>query len=291
MNNLRNQTLVAAVLVAPFVAIYSWMFLYPTFQMVQLSLTDAPLIGEGKYIGLANYDRLIHDKTFGKAIWNTAYFVLLTVIPGTAAALGIALMVSRLKGWLQSLILSAFFLPFVLPVTVVYLLWQWMFDIQFGIMQAVLEPIVGQTVNVWRRLPFFMPTVALLTIWWTNGFSILLFLAGLRNIPKELYEAASLDGATRWQLFVRITWPLIWPVTVLCLTIQLILQLKIFDQVYLFAAGGRTQSTMVLVQYVFDQAFVHNDGGYAATIAVALFVIVVTFSVFQFQILRIRGPQ
>ena len=291
MNNLRNQTLVAAVLVAPFVAIYSWMFLYPTFQMIQLSLTDAPLIGEGKYIGLANYDRLIHDKTFGKAIWNTAYFVLLTVIPGTAAALGIALMVSRLKGWLQSLILSAFFLPFVLPVTVVYLLWQWMFDIQFGIMQAVLEPIYGQTVNVWRRLPFFMPTVALLTIWWTNGFSILLFLSGLRNIPKELYEAASLDGATRWQLFARITWPLIWPVTVLCLTIQLILQLKIFDQVYLFAAGGRTQSTMVLVQYIFEQAFVHNDGGYAATIAVALFVIVVTFSVFQFQILRIRGPQ
>ena len=291
MKSLRNQTLVAAVLVAPFVAIYSWMFLYPTFQMVQLSLTDAPLIGEGTYIGLANYDRLIHDKTFGRAIWNTAYFVLLTVIPGTAAALGIALMVSRLKGWLQSLILSAFFLPFVLPVTVVFLLWQWMFDIQFGIMQAVLEPIVGQTVNVWRRLPFFMPTVALLTIWWTNGFSILLFLAGLRNIPKELYEAASLDGATRWQLFARITWPLIWPVTVLCLTIQLILQLKIFDQVYLFASGGRTQSTMVLVQYVFEAAFVKNDGGYAATIAVALFVIVVTFSVFQFQILRIRGPQ
>ena len=291
MKSLRNQTLVAAVLVAPFVAIYSWMFLYPTFQMVQLSLTDAPLIGEGTYIGLANYDRLIHDKTFGRAIWNTAYFVLLTVIPGTAAALGIALMVSRLKGWLQSLILSAFFLPFVLPVTVVFLLWQWMFDIQFGIMQAVLEPIVGQTVNVWRRLPFFMPTVALLTIWWTNGFSILLFLAGLRNIPKELYEAASLDGATRWQLFARITWPLIWPVTVLCLTIQLILQLKIFDQVYLFASGGRTQSTMVLVQYVFEAAFVKNDGGYAATIAVALFVIVVTFSVCQFQILRIRGPQ
>jgi multiple sugar transport system permease protein len=291
MNNLRNQTLVAAVLVAPFVAIYSWMFLWPTVQMVQLSLTDAPLIGEGKYIGLANYERLIQDKTFGKAIWNTGYFVLLTVIPGTAAALAIALMVSRLKGWLQSLVLSAFFLPFVLPVTVVFLLWQWMFDIQFGIMQAILEPLYGQTVNVWRNLPFFMPMVALLTIWWTNGFSILLFLAGLRNIPKELYEAAALDGATRWQMFARITWPLIWPVTALCLTIQLILQLKIFDQVYLFASGGRTQSTMVLVQYIFDRAFVHNDGGYAAAIAVALFVIVVAFSVFQYQILRIRGPK
>ena len=157
--------------------------------------------------------------------------------------------------------------------------------------RAVIEPIMGQTVNVWRRLPWFMPFAALLTIWWTNGFSILLFLAGLRNIPKELYEAASLDGATRWQMFTRITFPLIWPITVLCLTIQLILQLKIFDQVFLFASGGRTQSTMVMVQYVFDSAFVKNDGGYAAAIATALFVIVVAFSVFQYQILRIRGPQ
>ena len=120
-----------------------------------------------------------------------------------------------------------------------------------------------------------MPVVALITIWWTNGFSILLFLAGLRNIPPEIYEAAELDGATRWQIFRRITWPLIWPVTVLCLTIQLILQLKIFDQVYLFSLGGRTQATMVLVQYIFEQAFQKNNGGYGATIAVALFVIVV----------------
>ena len=287
----RSELLVAAILIAPFVAIYGWMFIYPTIQMVQLSFTDAPLIGDGKWVGLANYDRLIHDKIFGKAIWNTSYFVLLTVIPGTAMALAIALMVQRLNGWVQSLILSAFFLPFVLPVTVVYLIWQWLFDTQFGIMQLVLEPIYGQSVNVWRRLPFFMPTVAVMTIWWTNGFSILLFLAGLRNIPREIYEAAELDGATRMQTFFRITWPLIWPITVLCLTIQLILQLKIFDQVYLFSLGGRTQSTMVLVQYIFDQAFVHNAGGYGATVAVALFIIVIAFSVFQYQILRLRGAR
>ena len=287
----RNEILVAAILIAPFVAIYGWMFIYPTIQMVGLSFTDAPLIGDGNWVGLANYDRLLHDKVFGKAIWNTSYFVLLTVIPGTAVALGIALMVSRLKGWMQSLILSAFFLPFVLPITVVYLIWQWMFDTQFGIMQQLIEPIMGQTVNVWRRLPWFMPTIAIMTIWWTNGFSILLFLAGLRNIPREIYEAAELDGATRMQVFFRITWPLIWPITVLCLTIQLILQLKIFDQVYLFASGGRTQTTMVLVQYIFDQAFVHNDGGYGATIAVALFIIVITFSVLQFQLLRMRGTR
>jgi len=287
----RNEIFAAAVLITPFVAIYAWMFVYPTIQMVHLSFTNAPLIGAGDWIGFENYWKLFADKVFWTAVLNTAYFVLLTVAPGTIVALGIALMVFRLRGWMQSLILAAFFLPFVLPVTVVYLLWQWILDIQYGILQHFIEPIVGQTVNVWRRPPWFMPMVAIVTIWWTNGFSILLFLAGLRNIPPEIYESAELDGANRWQQFARITWPLIWPVTVLCLTIQLILQLKIFDQVYLFSLGGRTRATMVLVQYIFEQAFVHNKGGYAATVAVALFVIVVAFSVLQFQVLRARGER
>jgi multiple sugar transport system permease protein len=287
----RNEYFVAAVLVAPFVVVYGWLFIYPTIQMISLSFTNAPLIGSGDWVGLQNYARLVTDRIYHTAIWNTAYFVILTVVPGTAAALGIALMVSRLRGWLQSLILSAFFLPFILPVTVVYLIWQWMLNIQFGILQYVIAPIVGQPVNVWRNLPWFMPSVALVTIWWTNGFSILLFLAGLRNIPKEIYEAAELDGSSRSQTFWGITWPLIWPVTALCLTIQLILQLKIFDQVYLFSMGGRTQATMVLVQYIYEQAFVHNKGGFAATIAVSLFVIVIVFSLLQFQALRARAER
>jgi multiple sugar transport system permease protein len=287
----RTEILTAGVLVAPFVAIYGWLFVYPTIQMVRLSFTDAPLIGAGNWIGLDNYYQLFKDRVFGTAVWNTVYFVVLTVVPGTAAALSIALMVSRLRGWTQSIILAAFFLPYVLPVTVVYVIWDWMFNVQYGVLQYILTPIMGQPVNVWRRLPWLLPMVALITVWWTNGLSILLFLAGLRNIPAELYEAAELEGANRWQVFRSITWPLIWPVTALCLTIQLILQMKIFDQVYLFSMGGRTQATMVLVQYIFDQGFVHNKGGYAATIAVALFVIVIALSVLQFQALRARGQQ
>ena len=287
----RTEILTAGVLVAPFVAIYGWLFVYPTIQMVRLSFTDAPLIGAGNWIGLDNYYQLFKDRVFGTAVWNTVYFVVLTVVPGTAAALSIALMVSRLRGWTQSIILAAFFLPYVLPVTVVYVIWDWMFNVQYGVLQYILTPIMGQPVNVWRRLPWLLPMVALITVWWTNGLSILLFLAGLRNIPAEIYEAAELEGANRWQVFRSITWPLIWPVTALCLTIQLILQMKIFDQVYLFSMGGRTQATMVLVQYIFDQAFVHNKGGYGATIAVALFVIVIALSVLQFQALRARGQQ
>jgi len=287
----RREILTAAVLVAPFVAIYGWLFVYPTIQMVRLSFTDAPLIGAGNWIGLDNYYQLFKDRVFGTAVWNTVYFVVLTVVPGTAAALSIALMVSRLRGWTQSIILAAFFLPYVLPVTVVFVIWDWMFNVQYGVLQYILTPIMGQPVNVWRRLPWLLPMVALITVWWTNGLSILLFLAGLRNIPAEIYEAAELEGANRWQVFRSITWPLIWPVTALCLTIQLILQMKIFDQVYLFSMGGRTQATMVLVQYIFDQGFVHNKGGYAATIAVALFVIVIALSVLQLQALRARGQQ
>lgn len=287
----RNEAFVALLLVAPFVAVYAWLFIYPTIQMVNLSFTNAPLIGDGSWIGIDNYERLFKDRVFRTAVWNTAYFVILSVVPGTIVALAIALMVSRLRGWMQSMILAAFFLPFILPVTVVYLIWQWMTDFQFGILQYVITPIVGEPVAVWRRAPWFMPMAALVTIWWTNGFSILLFLAGLRNISSEIYEAAELDGAGRWKQFASITWPLIWPVTALCLTIQLILQLKIFDQVYLFSLGGRTNQTMVLVQYIYEQAFIHNKGGYGATVAVALFVIVVVVSVLQYQALRARGER
>ena len=106
-----------------------------------------------------------------------------------------------------------------------------------------------------------------MTIWWTNGFNVLLFIAGLRNIPTELYEAAALDGATPRQRFWRVTWPLLWPVTALVLTLQLILQLKIFDQVYLMSDGGPFNSSYVLLLQLYREAFQLNHGGYASAVA------------------------
>lgn len=287
----RSQAVTALILVLPFLVVYATWFLYPTYKMVELSFTNAPLIGEGDWVGFANYIKLFSDKLFRSAVWNTFYFVVLTVVPGTLIALAIALMVSRLNGWFQSVILAAFFLPYILPVSVVYLIWQWTLDVQFGIFQHLIEGVTGERVATFRTIPWFLPTVGWITIWWTAGFSILLFLAGLRNIPPELFEAAALDGATRWQTFALITWPLVWPVTVLVLTIQLILQLKIFDQVYLFSFGGRADATMTMVQYVYKTAFIQNKGGLAASAAVALFAIVLAFSVLQFQALKARGDR
>ena len=132
---------------------------------------------------------------------------------------------------------------------------------------------------------------AIVTIWWLIGFNVLLFIAGLRNISTEIYEAAELDGAGRWTQFRRITWPLIWPVTALVFTIQLILQLKIFDQVYLFSQGGRVDTTIVMVEYILKQAFQMNKGGLAAAASMVLFVLIAALSVLQFQLLRARGDR
>lgn len=288
----RNEIAVAYILMAPFIIVYAVIFIWPTIQMVELSFTDAPLIGEGAWVGLKNFWRLQSDRLFSTAIWNTFYFVLLSVIPSTLLGLVVALAVNRLKGWVQSVVLAAFFLPYILPVSVVFRIWSWMFDKDFGVAQYAITPFTGgQHVSVFRTLPLFMPAVAFVTIWWLLGFNVLLFIAGLRNISTEIYEAADLDGAARWTQFRRITWPLIWPVTALVLTIQLILQLKIFDQVYLFAANVRTDATMVMVQYILKQGFQMNKGGLAAAASLVLFLVIVVLSVLQFQLLRARGER
>lgn len=229
--------------------------------------------------GLSNYLKLFRDWRFGNSVANTAYFVALTVVPGTLLGLGFAMLVVRLKGVWQAVVMAVFFLPYILPVTTVTSIWTWFV---YGPGQLVLPD------RVLGRPPFVLPIAATITVWWTVGFNVLLFMAGLKNIPAELYEAAKLDGAGRWMQFRSITWPLIWPVTALVLTIQLIMQIKVFDQVYLLVQGGRVDASMVLVQYIYTLAFQRNQGGYAATVAVALFVIVAAVSVLQFQLLRAR---
>lgn len=289
IRNRSRHRLVAFSLILPFVAIFALVFAYPIVEVVRMSFTNAPLIGGGDWVGLANYERLFSDRLFYTSLKNNGYFVLLTVVPTTVLALVIALAVSRLSGRMQALALVLFFTPYVLPVSVVTQIWAWMLDFQFGILQPAIEFFTGKRVPVFKNPFWVMPSVAAVTIWWTNGFNVLLFIAGLRNIPEELYEAAKLDGATRRQLFFRVTWPLLWPVTALVLTLQLILQLKIFDQIYLLSEGGPFNSSYVLLLMVYREAFQLNNGGYAAAISLILFLLIVVISVLQFQVLRFGG--
>ncbi|MDQ3398764.1 MAG: sugar ABC transporter permease, partial [Deinococcota bacterium] len=196
------------------------------------------------------------------------------------------LMIVRL-GRLKGFVMAAFFLPNILPVSVVTLIWAWLLDSRFGIVNQAFNLRVA-----WFQDPTWaMPAVALVTIWWVVGFSMLLFIAGLQGIPKEYYEAASIDGATTFQIFRGITWPLLWPITTLVLTLQLIAQLKIFAQVYLLTGGGPFNSTIVVLQYMYRIAFQQFNAGYASTIAMVLFVIILLTSFLQYTFLRSKGIQ
>jgi len=268
--------------VVPFLLFYGLFLIYPAIQVGLLSLTDSDLAGRGRFIGFSNYLELAGDRDFWKSVWHTLYFIILTVVPNTVVGFFFALLVVRLHR-LRLAVLSAFFLPYVLPVSVVTTTALWILDANFGIVNYIFN---SQT--AWFGDPTFaMPGVALVTIWWTVGFNVLLFIAGLQNIPKDLYEASALDGANALQRVLFITCPLIWPVTRLALLLQLILQFKIFDQVYLLTRGGPYNSTIVVLFYMYSEAFQLNRGGYGAAIAVVLVVIILVVSAVQFRLLNV----
>jgi len=269
--------------VVPFLFFYGVFLIYPAIEVVYLSLTNSDIAGQGGFVGLQNYIALIGDQDFWASVWHTIYFVVLTVVPNTAIGFLLALLVFRLKR-LRLPILSAFFLPFVLPVSVVTTAALWILDTNFGIVNYLF----GTSISWFQDPTWAMPAVAGVTIWWTVGFNMLLFIAGLQNISPDLYEAAAIDGANAFQQFISITCPLIWPVTSLVLILQLIAQFKIFDQVYLLTQGGPYNSTMVVLLYMYRQAFLQNRGGYASAVAIMLVVIMLVISALQFRLLQGR---
>lgn len=282
----RKDNRAALLLVGPFVLVYLALFIYPAMQMLAISFTDGALTRPGDWVGLENYARLFRDRYFGAALTNTLYFVALTVIPGTLIGLALALAVNRLRGSWQVLALSVFFIPYTLPVSSVASIANLLTNSAERPLGNLARSANGTIIPVWLNADWFMPSLAVLTIWWTVGFNILIFLAGLRAIPHDIYEAARLDGARGWAEFRYITWPLIWPITVLVLTLQLILQIRVFDQVYLMAAQASHLSATSLVHYIFTVAFQRNQAGYASAVAVALFAFAIVAVLLQLQLLR-----
>jgi multiple sugar transport system permease protein len=282
----KRRLPIAWILVAPFLIFYVVFLVYPAVQVAYLSLTNSDITGQGGFIGLQNYVELFRDGDFWASVWHTLYFIILTVVPNTAVGFLLALLVVRLK-WLRLPILSAFFLPFVLPVSVVTTGALWLSDTNFGIVNYLL----GATTAWFQDPTWAMPMVAVVTIWWTVGFNMLLFIAALQTISPEIYEASAIDGASPFQQFVYITCPLVWPVTSLVLLLQLIAQFKIFDQVYLLTQGGPYNSTTVVLLYMYQKAFQQNRGGYASAVAIALVVIMLVISAIQFGMLRGRRSQ
>lgn len=277
----RRDTLPAWLLLAPFLVAFGLFFFLPALETFWLSLTESSLTRTSAFVGLDNYHTLLNDPSFWDAVGNTFYFSLLTVIPLCALGLLMALLVdrfTRVQGWLQ----GTFFLPFVLPISVMTLIADWMLQPSSGIVNHILG---GQ--RAWLADPHWaLPAVAIGTIWWTVGFNMLLFLAGLRNIPAELYEAAALDGARGLTLFRTITWPALRPVATTALILQLIASLKVFGQTYILTSGGPFNTTRVALHYMYETAFTQSDAGYAAAVAMAFVAIVILLSLLQAWLVR-----
>lgn len=277
----RPQGLPALMLLAPFLIAFLLFFAVPACETLWLSLTDSSLTRTNAFVGLDNYHLLLNDPSFWESVGNTFYFALLTVIPLTALGLVMALLVDRFaraQAWLQ----GVFFLPFVLPISVMTLIADWMLQPSSGVVNHLLG---GH--RPWLADPHWaLPAVAIGTVWWTVGFNLLLFLAGLRNIPQDLYEAAALDGARGFTLFRAITWPALRPVATTAFILQLIASLKVFGQTYILTSGGPFNTTRVTLHYMYETAFTQSDAGYAAAIAMAFVAIVILLSLLQAMLVR-----
>jgi multiple sugar transport system permease protein len=259
--------------------------LVPILSSLGLTLFQWDLLTPPKFIGLDNFDHLFHDSTFWEALTHTLGFIAGYIPLVMVIALGVALLLDRkLKG--VAIFRTAFFIPVVSAWVAIALIWQWIFNPQFGLLNYLLG-LVGIHGPAWLFDPqWAMPAIILTSVWKDTGFVMVMFLAGLQNIPGEYYEASLVDGATGWQRFRYITLPLLSPTTFFALIISLINSFQVFDQVWIMTAGGPAGATTVLVEQIVKNAFSYSNMGYASAISWVLFVLVFAVTLFQTRMQR-----
>lgn len=274
--------------VAPFLLLYVVILGLPLALGIAFSFQRADLFGTWRWTGFDNYARLAADPVFGQALLNTFAFVLLVVPALTAIALALALALNR-PGRGAAFFRGLFFASSVLSVTIVTLIWRFVLTPDGGLLATAAQAL-GREPLPWLSDPnLTLPAVALATIWWSIGFPMMLFLAGLQQIPPDLYEAASLDRASRWTKLTRITLPSIRRTLVLVVMLQTAAQLQLFGQAQLLTAGGPSGASRPVVLFIFEAAFVRWELGYAAAAAQLLFLIILAVTLVQY--LTTRPPE
>ena len=277
----------AAAFLAPFLILYLLFIIGPALYGLLMSFFDTSLVqpGLGGFAGFGNYAEALQSPDFWSSLWHTLWFTILTTPPLIVLAFVFALLADRASRgrWLFRL---AFFLPFILPSAVVALIWMFLYTPDLGLLQTGLAKI-GITAPAWLGDPMWaMPSLALTTLWWTLGFNFVLYLAGLQEIPRDLYEASSIDGASQWQQIWRITVPLLGRTTTLVAVLQVIASLKVFDQMYIMTQGGPNFATRSILMLVYDEGFTNFRTGYAAAISMLFFLVVLVVSAIWFAIVR-----
>ena len=232
------------------------------------------------FLGVENYLTLINDADFWAALRHTLFFIGGYIPLVMVTGLGVALLMNqKLIG--RAFFRGAFFMPVISAWVAVALMWTWIFNPKFGIVNYLLG-LIGITGPAWLYDPnWAMPAIILTSVWKDTGFVMVLFLAGLQNIPQEYYEAAALDGANSWGKFRYITLPLLSPIVFFTLIISLINSFQVFDQVWIMTQGGPAGSTSVLVEQIVNNSFRYGRMGYAATLSWVLFLLVFAVTIFQ----------
>lgn len=269
--------------IVPFLAFYLLFLVWPAIVGLYYSFTDRSLAGgEVSLVGLDNWNETLTDSAMYDALWNTLVFTVLSVPIMVLLALGLALLTdhARRLGWFLRF---SFFAPFVLPVAVMALIWNWMYNPSLGLFNGVLGRFGLPGADWLFAEDTAMISVVIATAWWQVGFNYLLYLAAMQSIPKDVYGAASIDGAGAWQRIGRITMPLLGRTTVLITILQLIGSLRVFEQIYLMTGGGPNFATRTIIQYIYDSGFVGLRIGLASSMAYIFMVLVIIASIAQFR--------
>jgi multiple sugar transport system permease protein len=224
------------------------------------------------------------DGVFWRSFRNTLMFVVLSTPLTVAVGLGLALLLSGTSR-LTSIFRAVFFCSYVFPVAVVTLMWGFLLNPQQGLIGAAFRAVGLEPIAFLTSPTLALPAIVVTTLWWTVGFNMVLFIAGMQDIEPDLYEAAELDGANWWGRFVHITLPGLKRTFLLVTVLQIIASFQIFGQVYIMTRGGPAGSTRVLVQHIYETGFRDFDLGYASALSVFLFVVMLVVSVLQFRLL------
>jgi len=266
-------------------------FLAPAIRGLYISFTDWNLIAnEGSWVGLDNYERLVDDRQVWASLRVTVWYTFINIVSQTILAIGIAVLMDRLT---KSVVVRGVLLfPWLIPNVIVAMLWLWMLDANLGVVNDFLGFFGVEPVRFFTDIDKVIPTIAGINTWRHMGYTALLIFAGLQTVPKNLYEAGALDGASELKMFRDITLPLLRPILALVLVITIVGSLQVFDTVYVATGGfggqpgGPANASRVIYLYIYQNAFDFNQLGYAAAISVLLLAILLAITFVQLKLLR-----
>ncbi len=283
----RAEALAGAILTLPAVVIFTIFMFIPLVLTLWYSLQRYSGFGSPEFLGLTNYADIFADPTFYRALTNTLAFTVVSVPLGMALGLGAAVLLNRVMPG-RTLFRALFYVPVVVSGVAAGVIWLRLFDPIRGILNQLAPAFALPTIDWQASAPAALVSVIIVTVWQGMGFGMVVYLAGLQGIPRELYEAAACDGATGFTSFRRITFPLLAPTTFFLLIYSIIVSFQVFDVVYILTRGGPGDATTFLVQYAYDQGFNQRRQGYAAAIGVIIYVIVLVLTIVQWRLQRRR---